>query len=82
VSPAGDQAGHEPAHGAADVSTFHHDGAGDQVAQLHHQGLEVVLVSSGSIAAGRDKIGADSDRKDIHSGRYWRRGPGATDECL
>jgi glutamate 5-kinase len=37
----------------------------NQVAQLHRQGLEIVLVSSGSIAAGRDKLGIDSDRKDI-----------------
>ncbi len=37
----------------------------DQAAQLHRQGLEIVLVSSGSIAAGRDKLGVDSDRKDI-----------------
>jgi glutamate 5-kinase len=28
-----------------------------QVAQLHHQGLELVLVSSGAIAAGRHKLG-------------------------
>lgn len=37
----------------------------DQAAQLHRQGLEVVLVSSGSIAAGRDKLGITADRKDI-----------------
>jgi len=37
----------------------------DQIARLHGQGLEIVLVSSGSIAAGRDKLGVDSERKDI-----------------
>jgi glutamate 5-kinase len=37
----------------------------DQVAQLHQQGREVVLVSSGAIAAGRDKLAADHNRKDI-----------------
>ncbi len=37
----------------------------DQVARLHRQGLEIVLVSSGSIAAGRDKLGIRTDRKDI-----------------
>jgi glutamate 5-kinase len=30
-----------------------------QVARLHHQGLELVLVSSGAIAAGRHKLGLD-----------------------
>jgi glutamate 5-kinase len=37
----------------------------DQVAQLHRQGREIVLVSSGAIAAGRDKLAADHNRKDI-----------------
>jgi glutamate 5-kinase len=37
----------------------------DQVAQLHQQGREIVLVSSGAIAAGRDKLAADHNRKDI-----------------
>ena len=37
----------------------------DQVAQLHRQGREIVLVSSGAIAAGRDKLAADRNRKDI-----------------
>ncbi len=37
----------------------------DQVARLHGQGREVVLVSSGAIAAGRDKLAADRNRKDI-----------------
>ena len=37
----------------------------DQVAQLHRQGRELVLVSSGAIAAGRDKLAADRNRKDI-----------------
>jgi glutamate 5-kinase len=37
----------------------------DQVARLHRQGREIVLVSSGAIAAGRDKLAADRNRKDI-----------------
>jgi len=37
----------------------------DQVAQLHRQGREMVLVSSGAIAAGRDRLSADRNRKDI-----------------
>jgi len=49
--------------GRLDLPTM--TGLVDQVAQLHRQGLEIVLVSSGSIAAGRDKLGIDSDRKDI-----------------
>jgi len=37
----------------------------DQVAQLHREGREVILVSSGAIAAGRSRLGQDRDRKDI-----------------
>ena len=36
-----------------------------QVAALHKQGKEVILVSSGAIAAGRHKLGLDKKRKDI-----------------
>src|SRR4030042_2078871 len=36
-----------------------------QVARLHQQGLEIILVSSGAIAAGRDKLGLHKDRRDI-----------------
>jgi glutamate 5-kinase len=36
-----------------------------QVAQLHRQGLEVIVVSSGAIAAGRDKLGLIRERKDV-----------------
>jgi len=36
-----------------------------QVARLHQQGLEITLVSSGAIAAGRDKLGLHKDRRDI-----------------
>ncbi len=49
--------------GGLDIATM--AGLVDQVARLHHQGLEIVLVSSGSIAAGRDKLGIRTDRKDI-----------------
>jgi len=37
----------------------------DQVAQLHQQGLEIILVSSGAIAAGRDKLALVREHKDI-----------------
>ncbi len=36
-----------------------------QVVQLHQQGLEIILVSSGAIAAGRYKLGLTKERKDI-----------------
>jgi len=36
-----------------------------QVAKLHQQGHEIILVSSGAIAAGRDKLRLKRDRKDI-----------------
>lgn len=36
-----------------------------QVAQLHRQGLEVIIVSSGAIACGRHKLGLTKERKDI-----------------
>jgi glutamate 5-kinase len=36
-----------------------------QVAQLHRQGLEVIVVSSGAIAAGRDKLGLTREHRDI-----------------
>lgn len=38
-----------------------------QVARLHHQGQEVIIVSSGAIAAGRQKLGRLKERKDISS---------------
>ena len=34
-----------------------------QVAQLYHQGKEIVIVSSGAIAAGRQKIKGVPERK-------------------
>lgn len=36
-----------------------------QVARLHQQGLEIIIVSSGAIAAGRHKLGSLKGRKDI-----------------
>ena len=36
-----------------------------QVAQLYQQKLEIILVSSGAIAAGRQKLGIAKERKDI-----------------
>lgn len=36
-----------------------------QLAGLHQQGLELIIVSSGAIAAGRHKLGLDRKRRDI-----------------
>ena len=36
-----------------------------QVARLHQQGVEVIIVSSGAIAAGRHQLGTIKERKDI-----------------
>ena len=36
-----------------------------QIAKLHKQGLEVAVVSSGAIAAGRQRLGLPKERKDI-----------------
>jgi len=36
-----------------------------QVAQLHHQGLELIVVSSGAIASGRYKLGLTREIRDI-----------------
>ena len=36
-----------------------------QMARLHHRGVEVVIVSSGAMAAGRHKLGFAKERKDI-----------------
>ncbi|MFC1871649.1 glutamate 5-kinase [Chloroflexota bacterium] len=36
-----------------------------QVGQLHHEGVELVIVSSGAIAAGRYKLGLTGKAKDI-----------------
>ena len=49
--------------GRLDLATM--AGIVDQVARLHKQGREIVLVSSGAIAAGRDRLRADRNRKDI-----------------
>jgi glutamate 5-kinase len=37
----------------------------DQVAQLHQQGLELIVVSSGAMAAGRQKLGLDRKIRSI-----------------
>ncbi|HEX74946.1 MAG TPA: glutamate 5-kinase [Dehalococcoidia bacterium] len=37
----------------------------EQVAQLHNQRHEVIIVSSGAVAAGRQKLGLTKERKDI-----------------
>jgi len=36
-----------------------------QVSRLHQRGLEIIIVSSGAIAAGRDRMSLDRERKDI-----------------
>ncbi len=36
-----------------------------QVARLHKQGLELIIVSSGAIAAGRQRLGLRRERRDI-----------------
>lgn len=36
-----------------------------QVAGMHQQGMEIIMVSSGAIAAGRQKLGKVKERKDI-----------------
>jgi glutamate 5-kinase len=37
----------------------------EQVAHLHKQGVEIIIVSSGAIAAGRHRLGSLKERKDI-----------------
>jgi glutamate 5-kinase len=37
----------------------------DQISRLHKQGHEIIIVSSGAVAAGRQKLGLDKEQKDI-----------------
>src|SRR5688500_14414643 len=37
----------------------------DQVAQLHAEGVEVIVVTSGAVAAGRSRLGVKGMRRDI-----------------
>ncbi|MEE8473239.1 MAG: glutamate 5-kinase [Dehalococcoidia bacterium] len=37
----------------------------NQVALLHHLGIEVIIVTSGAVAAGRHKLGLQKERRDI-----------------
>src|SRR3972149_7000505 len=36
-----------------------------QVAHLHQQGTETIIVTSGAIAAGKERLGLTKERKDI-----------------
>ncbi len=36
-----------------------------QVAQLYHEGTEIIIVTSGAVSAGRKKISGIKERKDI-----------------
>ena len=42
-----------------------------QIAQLHQQGHEIIIVSSGAVAAGRQKLGLTKEQKDIPSSKSW-----------
>jgi glutamate 5-kinase len=37
-----------------------------QIAQLHKYGREIIIVSSGAVAAGRQKLGHRGEQRDIH----------------
>jgi glutamate 5-kinase len=49
--------------GRLDLSVM--SGLAAQVAELHRNGHEIILVSSGAVAAGRELLGIKSKRKDI-----------------
>jgi len=51
----------------------------DQIAQLHSQGHEVIIVSSGAVAAGRQKLKADqgAQRYPIQAGACLSRAKSA-----
>ena len=44
----------------------------DQVADLHRQGMEIVLISSGAVASGRSKIKAGKKRASAYYKREFR----------
>ncbi len=54
-----------PAHQALDLRVVGSIVA--QIARLHEQSIEVLLVTSGAIAAGRDALGGYADKQDIVS---------------
>ena len=45
----------------------------DQVADLHRQGMEIVLISSGAVASGRSEIKAGKKLDPVSAGNCIRR---------
>jgi glutamate 5-kinase len=54
-----------PSHQALDLRVMGSIAA--QIASLHQQSVEVLLVTSGAIAAGRDALGREADKQDVVS---------------
>ena len=50
--------------GRASLSRKMMAGLVDQVARLHHRGFQVIIVSSGAVAAGKQRLGSRKKRRD------------------